>query len=93
MTACYSLLKQRWSPEQVSGRIKISHNIKISHERIYQFIYKDKSSGGLLHQYLCRKKNIISVQVFMRHEAGSAQRQALMIGLLLLTSVRLGDWS
>jgi IS30 family transposase len=49
-------LKQRWSPEQVSGRIKISHNIKISHERIYQFIYKDKSSGGLLHQYLCRKK-------------------------------------
>ncbi len=32
------------------------------------------------------RKNIISVQVFMRHEAGSAQRQALMIGLLLLTS-------
>jgi len=50
-------LKQRWSPEQVSGRIKISHNIKISHERIYQFIYKDKP-GGLLHQYLCVERKI-----------------------------------
>lgn len=49
-------LKQHWSPEQISGRIKLSHNLKISHESIYQFVYKDKSNGGELHQYLCRKK-------------------------------------
>jgi len=82
-------LKQRWSPEQVSGRIKISQHI--SHERIYQFIY-DKSSGGLLHQYLCRKKNIISVQVFMRHEAGSAQRRIDDRPSIVDERVRLGDW-
>lgn len=32
-------LKRRWSPEQISMRIKIDLNLKISHEAIYQYIY------------------------------------------------------
>jgi IS30 family transposase len=32
-------LKERWSPEQISGRLKIEFKQGISHEAIYQFIY------------------------------------------------------
>lgn len=32
-------LKERWSPEQISGRLKIDLHQSISHEAIYQFIY------------------------------------------------------
>lgn len=47
-----------WSPEQVSGRLKTEHDISISHERIYQHVWKDKRQGGTLYQHLrfCHKK-------------------------------------
>jgi IS30 family transposase len=32
-------LKKGWSPEQISGRLKLEIGQKISHEAIYQFIY------------------------------------------------------
>jgi IS30 family transposase len=32
-------LKERWSPEQIAGRLKIDLKQTISHEAIYQFIY------------------------------------------------------
>ena len=32
-------LKQRWSPEQIAGRMKLEDIGSISHEAIYQFIY------------------------------------------------------
>ncbi|CAC9434196.1 hypothetical protein BSPLISOX_2787 [uncultured Gammaproteobacteria bacterium] len=32
----------QWSPEQISGHLKINKNINISHECIYQYILQDK---------------------------------------------------
>lgn len=32
-------LRQRWSPEQISGRMKLDLGETVSHEAIYQFIY------------------------------------------------------
>ena len=47
-----------WSPEQISGRLLNEEKISISHETIYQYILKDKASGGDLHVHLrCQKKN------------------------------------
>jgi IS30 family transposase len=40
------------SPEQISGRLKKLHGIQVSHETIYQFIWKDKSRGGTLYEHL-----------------------------------------
>jgi transposase, IS30 family len=52
-----SLLRQQWSPEQISGRLKLEQNQSVSHERIYQHIYRDKQQGGTLHLNLrCQKK-------------------------------------
>jgi IS30 family transposase len=39
-------LKKRWSPEQISGRMKLDLNLKISHEAIYQFIYHQVYRNG-----------------------------------------------
>lgn len=39
-------LKERWSPEQISGRIKSDIGEAISHEAIYQFIYAQIHQNG-----------------------------------------------
>lgn len=49
-------LKLDWSPEQISGRIKVDQNITIHHETIYRFIYTNKSNNGRLYLHL-RHKN------------------------------------
>jgi IS30 family transposase len=49
-----SKLCLQWSPEQISGYLKINKNIEISHERIYQYILKDKKENGNLWTHLRR---------------------------------------
>lgn len=50
-------LRQDWSPEQISIWLKNSHGIRTSHERIYQYILRDKQAGGKLYKHLrCQKK-------------------------------------
>jgi IS30 family transposase len=46
--------ERQWSPEQIAGRLKIIAAISISHEAIYQFIWKDKRKGGVLYKNLRR---------------------------------------
>jgi len=48
------LLRQAWSPEQIAGHIKRFHLMarRISHEMIYQYIWRDKASGGSLWTHL-----------------------------------------
>ncbi|MBS3812601.1 IS30 family transposase, partial [Candidatus Bipolaricaulota bacterium] len=50
------LIKQQWSPEQISGRLKKEDNGSISHEWIYQYVWADKENGGDLHKHLRVKK-------------------------------------
>lgn len=40
------LLRKKWSPQQISERLNHEGGESISHERIYQFIAKDKANGG-----------------------------------------------
>lgn len=46
------LLKQKWSPEQISERLKLENRPTVCHETIYKFIYDDKLNGGNLCSYL-----------------------------------------
>lgn len=48
-------LKNHWSPEQISGRLKKEKIGSISHELIYQYIDKDRKAGGILYTYLPRR--------------------------------------
>lgn len=95
-------LKQRWSPEQIAGRIRIDCGATISHEAIYQFIYSHISqSSGLvktraldLRPYLRRRRKIR-----LPHGARKCQRIARPYGpsidlrprVVALRS-RVGDW-
>lgn len=49
-----SKLRLQWSPEQISGHLKINKNTNISHERIYQYVLQDKKEGGSLWKNLRR---------------------------------------
>jgi IS30 family transposase len=44
-------LRQKWSPEQISGWLRENESESISPESIYQYIWKDKKSGGQLYHY------------------------------------------
>lgn len=46
------MILEEISPEQISCRLKLEHDIDISHETIYQYIREDKKAGGKLHTHL-----------------------------------------
>ena len=56
------LLKEEWSPEQVSGHLEQTRELAISHETVYQHVWRDLVKGGTLHLHLrgarkqCRKR-------------------------------------
>jgi IS30 family transposase len=50
-----SLLRKDFSPEQVSGRLKLESIYSISHETIYQHVWNEKKKGGTLFTHLRRK--------------------------------------
>ncbi|MCK5818869.1 MAG: hypothetical protein KAH18_06370 [Psychromonas sp.] len=43
-----SKLREKWSPEQKTGRLKsdFEKTINVSHETIYKFVWEDKKQGG-----------------------------------------------
>jgi transposase, IS30 family len=43
------MLRQQWSPEQISGRLKRKGQASVCPESIYQHIVKDKQGGGQLY--------------------------------------------
>lgn len=52
-----TLLNEDWSPEQISGWLKMGKRLSVSHESIYQYVYCDKSEGGDLYRHLrCQRK-------------------------------------
>ncbi len=87
------LLRQEWSPEQISGRLALEQQARISHERIYQYVYADKARGGTLSRHLrCRKVR--------RKRYGSYSRRGQIPHRVLIDQrpqvveqkARLGDW-
>ena len=46
------LTQEQWSPDQISGRLAKDGVACISHERIYQHVWKDRKDGGKLYLHL-----------------------------------------
>lgn len=87
-------LRERWSPEQVSGWLLDEQGICLSHERIYQHIWQDKKRGGDLYTYLRRqgKKyqkrcNGKSSRGQIRNRVGIEERPPIVD-----ERSRIGDW-
>jgi len=49
-------LKEGWSPEQISGRLKVEFGINLHWETIYRFIYSSKNKDKRLWEYLPLKR-------------------------------------
>lgn len=47
-----SMLGQRHSPEQISGRLEQQKKAGVSPETIYQHVYREKKAGGTLYKFL-----------------------------------------
>ncbi|MBP8945872.1 MAG: IS30 family transposase, partial [Paludibacteraceae bacterium] len=48
-------LAKDFSPEQISGRAAVEARECVSHERIYQYVWKDKKGGGDFYTHLRHK--------------------------------------
>jgi IS30 family transposase len=52
-----SRLREDWSPEQISGKLRQSGELSISHETIYRYVWEDRARGGDLYRHLrCASK-------------------------------------
>jgi IS30 family transposase len=87
-------IQEKWSPEQISGRLKLEENISISYESIYVYIWKDKHNGGDLYTHLRH-----SGKKYNKRSSGKAGRGCIpnRIDIKERPSVveeksRLGDW-
>ena len=87
------LRSEQWSPEQISGWLRLKQQPAVSHERIYQHIYADKRAGGTLHTHLrCQKQR--------RKRYGSYDRRGRLPNCRSIETRpkvvdakrRLGDW-
>lgn len=87
------LLRQQWSPEQITGRLNLEHRRSVSPERIYLYIYADKRRGGSLHRHLrSQKKQRKRYSGYIRrgqipNRVGIEQRPSIVA-----SKRRFGDW-
>jgi IS30 family transposase len=87
------LLRQDWSPEQISGRLKKEQRICISHEWIYQYVLEDKRAGGDLYRHLrCQKKRRKRYGKYDRRGKLSNCHSIEERPALVKHRKRLGDW-
>jgi len=47
-----TLVREDWSPEQIAGRLRADHELAISHETSYRYLWADKRQGGQLYRHL-----------------------------------------
>ena len=90
-----SKIKEKWSPDQISGWLKKEHRTLISHETIYQHIWSDKQRGGQLFRSLRRKgkayqsrsKDKQAGRGFIKNRVSIDERPSVVEG-----RNRIGDW-
>jgi IS30 family transposase len=88
-----TLLRQAWSPEQISGRLTREHGRTISHEWIYQYIYRDKRAGGDLHRALrCQKARRKRYGTYSRRGRIANQVSIAERPAVVTARQRIGDW-
>ena len=88
-----ALVRQSWSPEQIHGRLKREHGVAISHEWIYQYIYRDKRAGGELYRSLrCQKARRKRYGTYSRRGHIPNQTSIEQRPTVVNTRQRIGDW-
>ena len=64
-------LKESWSPEQISGRMRLErHPIRVSHETIYRFAYSKDGRAEQFYRYLPEHRRRRRPRGYRRHQRG-----------------------
>jgi len=88
-------INMQWSPEQISGWMKKEcYEIAVSHETIYQHIWKSKKTGRLLHKELRHKGKKYNKRGSKQSGRGVIPRR---VGIekrpaIVEKKERIGDW-
>ena len=89
----FRLLRQDWSPEQISGRLKREQAIRISPEWIYQYVFANRRLGGTLFQHLrCLRKRKKRGRVVERRGRLPNIQSIDLRPAIVNRRGRLGDW-
>lgn len=90
----FFLTEEQWSPEQITGRLRLQKVAVPSHEWIYQHIWKNKRNGGSLYKNLrrCGKKynkrgSALAGRGLIPNRVDIADRPEIVD-----QKTRLGDW-
>lgn len=87
------LIRQEWSPEQISERLKLEGSPVVSHETIYQHIYRDKQKGGTLYMYLRRRHvNRKRIHKYCNRVGWNSRRPIAERPAIVEARSRIGDW-
>lgn len=87
------LLREDWSPEHISLWLRKEKGVCVSHERIYQYVLRDKRNGSGLYRHLrCQKAR--------RKRYGSSDRRGRIPNrtsiderpAIVVRRSRIGDW-
>ena len=87
-------LRCLWSPEQICGYLR-QRGLFISHESIYQYILKDKKSGGYLYKFLRCQRNHKRRYGIKRFDKRGQIRNRVSIDQrpkIVDKKSRIGDW-
>jgi len=88
-----SLLKLEWRPEQIAVRLKVENFPTVSHETIYQYVYKNKRAGGMLYTHLARQHTYRKrIHKYCRRGFRNPRRPISERPAIVETRTRLGDW-
>ena len=87
-------LRLEWSPEQISGWMKLKHGKSVSHESIYLHIWRNKQSGGDLYTHLRRQGKKYDKRRYGKSTRGLIKNR---VGIedrpeIVDNKERLGDW-
>lgn len=87
------LLREQWSPEQISLWLLQEADLQVSHETIYQYVLTDKQNGGTLYRHLrCQRQRKKRYGAYSRrgqipNQVSIDQRPAIVDAVR-----RFGDW-
>lgn len=84
--------QEQWSPEQIKGYCDCNNIEMVSHERIYQYIRKDKLNGGdiykhLRHKLKHRKRSVSGKYEIIKNKVSIEHRPDI-----INNKDRFGDW-
>lgn len=84
----------QWSPQQISEALLRDGTGQVSHETIYQHIYRDKKAGGKLHTHLRHRCKSYRKRGLGRERRGRIKDQVMIDErpAVVEQRSRIGDW-